>query len=158
MTEFEKVIQVLDENNIDYILIGGFAGAVHGSARLTSDIDIVYKRSKDNIKKLVTALKNHKPYLRGAPEGLPFLLDEITMESGLNFTLTTDIGYIDLLAEVPGGNYESILPDTILVDVFNRKICCVNLKRLIQLKRASGRPKDFEAISELEILQEKEKK
>ncbi len=39
MTEFEKIIQLLDENNIDYILIGGFAGAVHGSARLTSDID-----------------------------------------------------------------------------------------------------------------------
>ncbi|HNM06229.1 MAG TPA: hypothetical protein PKK05_25145 [Leptospiraceae bacterium] len=154
MTEFEKMIRLLDENQIEYILIGGFAGAIHGSARLTSDIDIVYKRSKDNIQKLVNALKNHKPYLRGAPEGLPFVFDEKTLESGLNFTLTTDIGYIDLLAEVPGGNYDNILPDTIFVDVYNHKICCVNLERLIQLKRASGRPKDLEAISELEIINE----
>lgn len=154
MTEFEKMIRLLDENQIEYILIGGFAGAIHGSARLTSDIDIVYKRSKDNIQKLVNALKNHKPYLRGAPEGLPFVFDEKTLESGLNFTLTTDIGYIDLLAEVPGGNYDNILPDTIFVDVYSHKICCVNLERLIQLKRASGRPKDLEAISELEIINE----
>lgn len=156
MTDFEKIIKLLDENKIEYILIGGFAGAIHGSARLTSDIDIVYKRSKENIQKLVTTLKNHKPYLRGAPPGLPFIFDEKTVEGGLNFTLTTDIGYIDLLAEVPGGNYDTILPDTILVDAFQCKICCVNLKRLIQLKKASGRPKDFEAISELEILEEKE--
>jgi hypothetical protein len=156
VTEFEKVIKLLDQNKIEYILIGGFAAAVHGSSRLTSDIDIVYKRSSENLQRLAQALKTHRPYLRGAPEGLPFIFDEKTLEQGLNFTLTTDIGYIDLLGEVPGGNYNSILPDTIFVDVFNQKVCCVNLKKLIELKKASGRPKDFEAIAELELLSEKE--
>lgn len=152
MTEFQKVIILLEDHHIEYILIGGFAGAVHGSARLTSDIDIVYRRTKENIQKIVSSLKDHKPYLRGAPPGLPFIFDEKTIESGLNFTLTTDIGFLDLLAEVPGGNYETILSDSIIIEVFDRRIRCVNLDRLIRLKKASGRPKDFEAISELEEI------
>jgi len=52
---------------VDYILIGGMAAIVHGSARFTQDIDLVYARSSENIERLVTALSPHQPYLRGAP-------------------------------------------------------------------------------------------
>lgn len=154
MTDFEKVIKVFEQYKVEYIIIGGYAAVIHGSDRLTSDIDFVYKRTKENIKKIVLALKMYSPYLRGAPEGLPFKFDEITLESGLNFTLKTDLGYIDLLAEVPGGNYESILHDTIIVEVYDNKVKFVNLKKLIELKKASGRPKDLEVISELESILE----
>jgi hypothetical protein len=154
MTEFQKLILLLDEFEIEYILIGGLAASVHGSARFTSDIDILYKRNKENIVKIVSALKNIKPYLRGAPKGLPFLLDEKTLEAGLNFTLTTELGYLDLFAEIPGGKYDEVIQETFLVDVFEKKIICVNLKELIRLKKASGRPKDFEAIAELELILE----
>jgi hypothetical protein len=154
MTEFQKLILLLDEFEIEYILIGGLAASVHGSARFTSDIDILYKRNKENIVKIVSALKNIKPYLRGAPKGLPFLLEEKTLEAGLNFTLTTELGYLDLFAEIPGGKYDEVIQETFLVDVFEKKIICVNLKELIRLKKASGRPKDFEAIAELELILE----
>ncbi|MCB1190444.1 MAG: hypothetical protein H7A23_16270 [Leptospiraceae bacterium] len=152
MTQFEKIIKLFEQHNIEYIIIGGYAAAIHGSARLTSDIDFVYKRSQDNIKKIAQALKDHHPYLRGAPEGLPFRFDEITISQGLNFTLKTDLGSIDLLAEIPGGNYETINPYTIEVDLYSNKVNCVNLKKLIELKKASGRPKDLEVLSELELL------
>lgn len=80
-------------------------------------------------------------------------MDVPTLRNGLNFTLTTDIGDIDLLGEVAGGgNYENLLSHCVDVEAFDVEFKCVSLNKLIDLKRAAGRPKDFEAIAELESL------
>ena len=67
--------------------MGGAAAIAHGSARLTQDLDIVYRRTPGNLDRLVAALAAHKPYLRGAPAGLPFVWDREVLQRGLNFTL-----------------------------------------------------------------------
>ena len=138
MTNFEKILKVFENNGIEYILIGGFAGVVYGSSRLTRDVDFVYNRSPENIKKIVDALEEFHPYLRGAPPGLPFLFDSSTLEQECNSTLTTDIGGIDLLGEIPGGNFDSLKGDVVLFDVNKTNVRVISLIRLIQLKRASG--------------------
>ena len=81
------------------------------------------------------------------------MFDETTIRNGLNFTLTSKrLGDLDLLGEVAGGGtYEQLLPFTTELTVFGHTCRCVTLERLIQLKRAAGRPKDFEAIAELEL-------
>jgi hypothetical protein len=128
---------------------------VHGSARATFDVDIVYGRSPENLRRIVNALAPHDPYLRGAPPGLPFRLDVQTLERGLNFTLTTHVGDLDLLGEITGGGrYEDLIPDTILVELFGYSCRCLSLRKLIAVKRAAGRPRDLEAIAELEALAE----
>jgi hypothetical protein len=138
-----------------YILVGGAAATAHGSARLTQDLDIVYRRSEDNIHRLVAALAPYKPYLRGAPPGLPFAWDVRTIQRGLNFTLTTDLGALDLFGEITGGGrYEDLLPDCIPISVFDSTCHCLGLERLIQVKRAAGRPRDLEAVAELEAILE----
>lgn len=151
----DAVVRLLNEHNIEFIVIGGWAAALHGSARSTSDVDVVYSRTPANIRRLAAALLSHRPYLRGAPPGLPFLWDERTIQSGLNFTLTTDLGDLDFLGEVAGGGtYEQLLPSTQEVTVSGLTCRCVTLDRLIQLKRAAGRPKDLEAIAELQTILE----
>jgi hypothetical protein len=75
----------------------------HGAARLTYDVDIVYSRDPDNLRRLATALQPYQPYLRGVPPGLPFRWDERMLRSGLNFTLNTTLGDLDFLGEVIGG-------------------------------------------------------
>ena len=96
-----------------------------------------------------------QPYLRGAPPGLPFLWDEETLRRGLNFTLETALGDIDLLGEATGGNtYETLLPSSWEVEVFGVPCRIVSLDRLIEMKRAAGRPKDLEALAELEALRD----
>jgi hypothetical protein len=68
---------------------------------------------------LAAALAPHEPYLRGAPPGLPFRWDLETIRSGLNFTLTTDLGSIDLLGEVAGlGPFEEVLADAKILPLF----------------------------------------
>jgi hypothetical protein len=89
MTDFAGVIRTLVDARVDFIIVGGVAATVHGSARLTRDVDVVYARSPENMGRLVDALAPHNPYLRGAPQGLPFLWDLNTIQRGLNFPLTS---------------------------------------------------------------------
>jgi hypothetical protein len=94
--------------------------------------------------------------LRGAPPGLPFEWSVETLKKGLNFTLITTLGALDLLGEiVGGGGYDELKPETIKIEVAGAECMCLSLQRLIEVKRAAGRPKDLEAIAELEqILEE----
>jgi hypothetical protein len=118
-------------------------------------VDVVYAREGDNVHRLVEALRPWQPYLRGAPPGFPFRWGDLTLAAGLNFTLTTAHGDLDLLGEVTGGGtYEQLLPFTAEVTAFGITCRLVTLGRLIQLKRAAGRPKDLQVIAELQALLE----
>ena len=155
MTDFAGVIRTLVDAGIDFILVGGVAGTVHGSARLTRDVDVVYARSPENMRRLVDALSSHNPYLRGAPQGLPFLWDLNTIQRGLNFTLATRLGDLDLLGELTGGGgFEQLREHASSVRVFDRDVQVLDLDWLIRVKRAAGRPRDLEAVAELEALRE----
>jgi hypothetical protein len=155
VTDFRSLLTCLVQAGVEFILVGGAAATAHGSARLTVDVDVVYRRSPENIDRLVTALTSHHPYLRGAPPGLPFRWDRRTIRAGLNFTLTTDLGDLDLLGEIiGGGRYEDLVGSCVTIAVFGMTCRCLDLDTLIRVKRAAGRPKDLEAIAELEAIRE----
>jgi hypothetical protein len=157
--EFDKLLPALVQAKIEFILIGGVAGIVHGSSRLTYDVDVVYARTSADFIRLADALKPYAPYLRGAPPGLPFKFDVPTLRHGLNFTLTTKLGDLDLLGEaVGGGGYRDLLQHTFNVEAFGVRFKCVDLPTLIKLKRAAGRPKDLESLAELQALLEERKR
>jgi predicted nucleotidyltransferase len=156
MTSLERQLRLLVHGGVEFIVIGGMAAVAHGSARSTLDLDVVYSRDAANVKRLAHALAAHRPYLRGAPPGLPFVFDEQTILHGLNFTLTTDIGDFDFLGEViGGGTYAELLPHTLEIDAFGVRCRYVTLDELLILKRAAGRPKDLEAIAELELIRDR---
>jgi len=155
LIDIETALRVLSEGQVEFIVVGGVAARAHGSARLTNDLDVVYNRTPENLRRLTAALAAHSPYLRGAPPGLPFRLDEETLRRGLNFTLTTSFGDLDLLGEITGGGgHDALAAHSTVVPAFGLEVRCLNLDRLIQTKRAAGRPKDLEAIAELEALLE----
>lgn len=86
---------------------------------------------------------------------MPFDWSVATLGAGLNFTLTTSAGSLDLLGEiVGGGQYEDLLPHTLTITLFGRAVRLLDLPWLIYLKRAAGRPKALEVVAELEALQE----
>lgn len=148
-------VRVLSAAGVRYVIIGGVAGGLHGALRTTLDLDVVYARDADNVTRLVEALAPFAPYLRGAPPGLPFVLDSPTVTRGLNFTLQTSLGALDLLGEVVGGGgYHDLQPHTDDVELEGFVCEVVSLRTLIGLKRAAGRPKDNEALAELEALLE----
>jgi hypothetical protein len=155
MIEFRAALRALAEADVEFIVVGGAAGIAHGSARLTLDLDVVYRRTRDNIDRLANALAAHQPYPRGAPKGLPFRWDAQTILNGMNFTLDTDAGPVDLLGEIAGGgDYDALLPFTLILELYGVECRCLELGKLIEVKLAAGRPKDFEAVAELRAIQE----
>ena len=155
MIDLERALQELHRSGVEFIVIGGVAATIHGSARVTQDLDIVYARSKENHRRLVAALRGHRPYLRGAPPGLPFLWDEETILRGLNFTLETDLGDLDLLGEIAGGGgYDDLRTHSIEFEAFGLRLLCLDLDTLIRVKQAAGRVRDLEAVAELRIIRQ----
>ncbi len=127
------------------------AAILHGSARVTFDVE--------NIERLAAALAPYRTYLRDAEPNLPFAWDAKTISGGLNFTLTTDLGDVDLFSEVAGSEtYSDVLPDSFDVEAFGVQFKCMDLPTLIRIKEAAGRPKDREALAELRVLLEEQKR
>jgi hypothetical protein len=141
MTDFRTLLSALTGAGVEFLIVGGAAATAHGASRLTLDLDVVYRRTPANIERLAASLRHLDPYLRGAPPGLPFHCDEQTI--------------FDLLGEITGGgNYDALLPDTIALELFGIQCRCLSLPCLIHVKRALGRPKDLDAIAELEAIKE----
>src|SRR5262245_8589046 len=127
-TDFAKGLKVLHDGGVEFIIVGGVAAILHGLGYTTYDLDVVYSRDRANIQKLAECLHPFSPYLRGVPAGLPFRLDERTVRMGLNFTLVTTFGDLDLLGEVTGiGGYRELLPQSKEVKAFDIKCRIANL-------------------------------
>lgn len=153
MFDAEPLLRRLRNHHVEYVVIGGLAMVTHGSAHITRDLDICYSRTPKNIAALVAALVPLHPYLRGAPPGLPFRFDEATIKAGLNFTLETDLGLLDVLGEVAGiGGHEQAVAQSQEFEVYGIAVRVLSLDALIASKKAAGRPKDQSHILELEEL------
>ena len=153
--QFKKAVQALCDGDVEFVVIGGLAATFHGSARVTYDLDICYSRTSSNLRRLTEALAPFHPRPRGFPAGLPFIWDDATLRNATIFTLQTDIGEIDLLAEVTGlGAFEEVMQHSMTVEAFERQLITLDLPGLIQAKRATGREKDLSALAELESLLE----
>jgi predicted nucleotidyltransferase len=155
LIDFERTLTLLSDAGVQFVIIGGLAVTIHGSSYVTYDLDICYARDDENLIRLARALQPVNPRLRGAPAGLPFSFDEETLKRGLNFTLTTDLGDIDLIGEVTGvGDYPVVVATSMPVELFGTQYAVLTLDALIVSKRAAGRPKDLQALLELEALRE----
>ena len=155
MTALERLLGVLSDAHVEFIIVGGVAARAPGSARRTDDLAISDARSRENLARIVDALAPFHPYLRGAPPGLPFDWSVATLKAGLNFMLTTRLGSIDLLGDITGGGgYEQLKDHALTIELFGREVRLLELPWLIKVKRAAGRPKDLEVVAELQALAE----
>jgi hypothetical protein len=147
------LLGLLVKNQVEFVVIGGLAMISHGSAHITEDLDICYSRNSQNIARIEDAFASIHPYLRGVPEGLPFRFDALTIQAGLNFTLRTDFGPVDLLGEVSGvGDYDQALRQSQEEQVYGFAVRILTLDALIASKKAADRLRDRNHILELEEL------
>jgi hypothetical protein len=158
VTDIDRLLEDLTGGGVDFVIIGGVAMVLRGSTRVTVDLDICYERSQANLERLASALAPHHPRLRGAPPELPFLWDGRTLRSGLNFTLTTELGDLDLLGEVPGlGGFEAVLAGSSVVTLNGKEIRVLGLDALERSKRAAGRAKDLLDLGEIAEIRRQSK-
>jgi hypothetical protein len=153
MLDAQSVLRRLIDGKVDFVVIGGLAMITHGSAHVTDDLDVCYRRTMENMSALAAALAPLHPKLRGAPADLPFLWDAQTIKAGMNFTLDTDLGPVDLLGEVAGvGDFDCVLASSDAYAVFGLPVRVLSLDGLIAAKKAAARRKDSAHLIELEEL------
>jgi len=151
--DLRRLLGPLVSHGVNFVLIGGMAGIARGSSYPSYDLDIAYARDKGNVKRLASALDEIGVRLRGAPDDLPFQLDERAIENGANFTFITPFGDLDVLADVAGvRRYDELLADSEEKDIFGLPVRVASFDHLIAMKRAANRPKDRNMLEEYVVL------
>jgi hypothetical protein len=146
-----RALRVLTDHQVDFVVIGGFAGRLWGSPTVTNDLDVCPDWDAANLERLAAALIDLDARLRDVPEDVDFPLDARSLANGANFTFATAAGGVDVLAAPAGGfDYESLHRAAHAMELGGVTAQFVDLDDLIAMKRAAGRPKDR---IEVEVLQ-----
>lgn len=154
MQNAEQLLKLLIDNDVEFVLIGGYAAVVHGCSTLTQDIDACIPFSKDNLQKLIAALKGINPIHRENKQALTDSPNELLRFK--NLYLITDHGPLDLLDKVAGvGPFADVKDHSIELDLFGSTCRVLDIEGLIKAKEQMTRPKDKETVSQLKAIQEK---
>jgi predicted nucleotidyltransferase len=147
------ILRRLTERGVDFVVIGGVAVVLLGSARYTKDLDITYETDRPNLDALGEVLIELHARLRGVDEELPFVPDGPTLRRAMLLTLETDAGWLDLLADPPGGpRYRELRANAMAVDLDGFSVRVAHIDDMIAMKKAAGRLQDMADIEELEAI------
>ena len=139
--DFKEFIELLNKNNVRYIVIGGYAVVYHGYVRSSNDIDIWIDIREDNIKKLIKVLDEFGFSSLNIKE-TDFLPNQIIQ-----------LGYppnrIDLITTPAGIEFETCYESKEQVSIDDTAVNIIDLENLIKAKKASNRTRDLADIEEL---------
>ena len=142
-----QVLEALERTQVEYIVVGGMAGVLLGAPIVTADVDIVHRRSVENVARLMAVLKELGAYVRSDLAGRRLIPDEGHLTGRGHINLMTRVGPLDVLCEVGDSlGYDELIQDTEGVVVGNLQLRVLSLPKLIEVKTAAGRPKDRWAI------------
>lgn len=153
--DFLDLLHRLTQNNVEFVLIGGFAAAMYGSTMVTEDIDICCCFSMGNLLRLHDAIKDLHPVHRMTPNKIPLDLTSQNAAEFKNLYLDTDLGPLDCLSTVEGiGSFEQVAKASQRFETGDLILSVLSLDALIQAKKALNRPRDQQAIIQLKAIQQ----
>jgi hypothetical protein len=148
-----ELLRTLAARKVDFIVIGGIAMVVHGSARVTRDLDVSYAPTPANLKALGEALGDLGATLRGVEEEVPFVPDGRTLRRTEMLCLSTAAGPIDLLVAPPGApTYRTLKKRAERVELDGVTVLVASLDDLAAMKRTADRPKDRLDLEEIDVI------
>ncbi len=143
--DFLDFIACLDEQQVDFVLVGAYALGVHGVVRATGDLDILYRRSRANVLRLLAAMQEF-----GAPAEV---IDE---EALLTPDIVTQFGQppfrIDLINAIDGVTFAEVWKGALAVAIAHHQVRVIGLDELRKNKRATGRKKDKDDLRQLDSM------
>ena len=158
MSELNQLIQRLCDAEIDFVIVGGFAGILHGSTLVTRDLDVCAVLSRENVAKLRAVLRDLNPTHRQTPQRLSFLDNPAPDVEVKNLYLGTSLGAVDLLGSITGvGDYSRVREASVEIEIFGRRCRVISIEDLIRAKESLARPKDLLAAQELRAILEQQK-
>ena len=152
----KALIARLHKSGVEFVLIGGVCGVMHGAGLITYDLDVCCRFGEKNLRRLESALRDLHPWHRLTPNRLPFELTDELCSSLKNLYLETDLGKLDCLGEVKGvGDYDAAYSLSEEFEMSFGRIRMLTLATLIVSKEAAGRDKDKYAVRLLRAVVEK---
>jgi predicted nucleotidyltransferase len=143
--DFVRLIEVLCEHEVEFILVGGVCAVVHGAPITTFDLDIVHARTPENIRRLKKALDSLGAYYRYQTRVIS--PDVSHLESPGHQLLHTDAGDLDVLGTIDEGRgFDDLLEWTEVVTVAGHEVRLLSLQRLIEIKERAARDKDLAVL------------
>jgi predicted nucleotidyltransferase len=148
-----ELLKRLTDHRVEFVLVGGMAATLHGSALVRQDVDVCTHFSQENVERILAALEGLNPRQRMV-SGRPALSTDAAAYTGWpNLYVTTDLGQLDFLGQITGvGNYTAVSRGAVEVDLGGFRCRVMGLDDLIQAKRSLGRPKDLRSAEELEAV------
>lgn len=141
--DFKEFIELLNENNVKYLVVGGYAVALHGHPRYTKDLDIWIELSSGNAEKILNVLENFGFGSLGLKTD-----DFLTQDQVIQ------LGYppnrIDLLTTLKGVNFEDCYESKVQIKIQDTQINFIDIENLKKNKQATGRSQDLADVENLE--------
>jgi predicted nucleotidyltransferase len=158
MKPLHLLLQRFADAGLEFVVVGGFAGVLHGSSYVTDDLDICAVLSVENVEKLRTALADLHPVHRITHKKLSFLEHPPAGQAVANLYLETDAGVVDVLGTILGlGDFEALRRNALEISMFGRRCRVISLEDLIKAKETMGREKDILTAKELRAIAAKRK-
>lgn len=151
--DFILLLERLVKGGVDFVIVGGFAGTVYGCTLVTQDVDICLDFSPANLLSLQKSIADLHPVHRMTPGRKKLELTEKNCGSFRNLYLDTDIGRLDCIGSIEGiGDYQKVKEKSVKIEADGVRLRVLNLDALIESKKAMNRPRDRQAIAELEAI------
>lgn len=149
--DFLSLLTRLNKEGVKFVIIGGFAGVVHGCTLVTQDIDICCEFTAENLLLLQKAVADLNPLHRMTTGRVKLDLTKENCTDYKNLYLDTDLGQLDCVSFVDGiGDFEKVAKFSRVIEAEQLKFCVLTIDALIEAKKAMNRPRDTEAIIQLE--------
>ena len=157
--DFYSILENLLKYKVDFIIVGGVCGVLHGAPVTTFDLDIVHSRTQENLARLFPALVELDAYYRGRQDQrLKPKLDHLASPG--HHLLMTRFGPLDLLGTIAGGHsYPDLLEHSDEIEIGKKRVRILSLEKLIEVKEELGSEKDKATLPVLkQTLLEKRKR
>ena len=141
--DFREFVQLLNKNDVQYMIVGGYAVGIHGHPRYTGDLDIWLLPEKENVKKILVCIKEF------GFDSLNITEDDLIKEGNI-----IQLGYpplrIDLLTSIDGVSFHECYPNRKTITIADLPVNFIGYDDLIKNKKASGRHQDLGDIDNLQ--------
>jgi len=143
--DFRDILQIFNEENVQYMIVGGLAAILHGYMRLTKDIDLLVWPNPENAVRVMEALEKF-----GAP------MHDISAadfeKEGTIFQIGIAPVRIDVLTAIDKVNFKEAYENVQISEIHGLKIPLISIPDLIRNKKAAGRGQDLVDVEHLEVI------
>ena len=148
------ILQLLTARGVDFVVIGGYAAVLHGSPRVTQDLDICFATDPENLSVLGRVLVDLNARLAGVEDDVPFRADARTLANITVLTLVTDLGKLDVMTMPSGAPpYPTMRDRADRFDLDGLLVRVASIPDLVAMKLAAGRTKDLADVDELTAIE-----